>query len=408
MRVWIVNYYTCPNCSNPRYEQLAKHFMAKGWDVITFYANNLDEKKSPLFVRKKIGDFDYVHVKSPAYSGNGFGRMKSIFYFAWRIFRHAKDFERPDVVLHNIHTPFDYPVLWAARKVKAKYIAEAWDLWPDEFANYGLVSRKHPAMKFFYWVEKKLYYNADQLVFTFLGGIDYIQRKGWTRETGGKIDIKRVHYINNGVDIKQFDMNKTNYIRKDDDINRKDIIKIMYVGSINLVNHVQTLVEAAELFKEDHKYVFFIYGDGAYRDQLERYVSDHHLSNVVFKERHIPFNEVAWVVSQSTVNIMNYEKGFGDIGVSSGKFFLYLAAGKPIICNVRVLFDDVITDNNLGVAKDINTAEEFASSIKYLAELPEEDYKAMCIRVREAAMHFDYNVIAADEIKVVEAAMNNS
>ena len=411
MRVWIVNYYTSPTCSNPRYLQLAKHFMAKGWEVTTFNASfgndDIDREFFPGqdFLRKKYVDLDFVHVKSPHYVGNGLKRMYSIWAFAWRLYRHCHEFEHPDVVLHNIHTPFDYPIVWMTKELKVKYIAEAWDLWPEDFVTFGLVSRKNPALHFFYWIEKKLYYHSDQLIFTFLGAFDYLKRKGWTKDTGGKIDVSHVHYINNGIDLEQFDKDKVAYPRTDVDINKKDIYRIIYLGSVNLANHVKTLIDAAVILQENPKYQFFIFGNGADRDYLEKYVEDKNIRNVHFKERRIPLCECAWVVSQATVNVMNYEKGFGHMGVSSGKLWQYLAAGKPIVCNIDIAYDDVITDNNLGIAHDIDTPEEFANAIRYCAELAEEQYHAMCERVRKTAERFDYKKLAAEEIKVIEAAL---
>jgi len=387
--------------------------MAKGWEVTTFNASFEDDdidrefKKGQVFLRKRYGDLDFVHVKSPHYVGNGLKRMYSIWAFAWRLYRHCKEFERPDVVLHNIHTPFDYPIVWVAKKTKARYVAEAWDLWPEDFVTFGLVSRKNPALHFFYWVEKKLYYHADQLIFTFLGAFDYLKRKGWTKETGGKIDMSQVHYINNGIDLEQFDRDKVAYPRADVDINRKDICKIIYLGSVNLANHVKTLIDAASILQENPKYQFFIYGNGADRDYLEKYVENKCIANVHFKERRIPLCECAWVVSQATVNVMNYEKGFGHLGVSSGKLWQYLAAGKPIVCNIDIAYDDVITDNNLGIARDIETAEDFAQAIRDVAEQPRVSYEAMCERVRRVAERFDYKKLAAEEISVIETALND-
>jgi glycosyltransferase involved in cell wall biosynthesis len=134
-------------------------------------------------------------------------------------------------------------------------------------------------------------------------------------------------------------------------------------------------------------------------------VKDEGITNVVFKEKRIPLCECAWVVSQATVNIMNYQKGFGYMGVSSGKMFQYLAAGKPIVCNVNIAYDDVITDNHLGIARDIETPEAFAQAIRDVAEQPRASYDGMCERVREVAKRFDYKKLAAEEIKVIEAAM---
>ena len=201
MRIWIVNYYTSPDCSNPRYLQFATHFMAKGWDVTTFYANWNGADTDPLFKRETVNGLDFVQVKAPHYVGNGVSRMKSIFSFAWNIKKHCKEFEKPDVILHNVHTPFDYPIVWAAKKLNAKYISEAWDAWPDVFAHLGLVSRKNPALKVFYWIEKKLYQKADQVVFTIAGMIQHIKDMGWSTEAGGKINLQKVHYINNGIDL---------------------------------------------------------------------------------------------------------------------------------------------------------------------------------------------------------------
>jgi glycosyltransferase involved in cell wall biosynthesis len=253
-------------------------------------------------------------------------------------------------------------------------------------------------------LEKRLYYHVDQIVFTFLGVFDYLKRKKWMKEQGGKIDPSKLHYINNGIDLEQFDKNKITFPRTDKDMNNADIKKIIYLGSISQANNVKTLIDAAILMKEKLQYRFFIYGDGSYRAELEQYVKDNHINNVVFKEPHIPFAECAWVVSQATVNVMNYEKGFGSYGVSSGKMFQYLAAGKPIVCNIDIAYDNVIEDNNLGVAHDINTPEEFAEAIQRLAEQSQEEYDAMCARVREVAKRFDYKVLSDEELKVVEAA----
>lgn len=405
MRVWIVNYYTSPDSANPRYLEFAKHFIEKGWEVTTFYANFGAEKTSTVFVKKRIGGQDFVQVKAPHYEGNGIKRMYSIWKFAQIIKCRVKEFEEPDVILHNVHAPFDYPIVKAAKNVGAKYISEVWDLWPDNFANFGMISRKNPVMKTFYAIEKWIYYHADQLVFTIPGALQYLQDKKWTVNTGGKIDLAKVHYINNGVDLEQFKKDRETYPRNDIDINRNDIFKIVYMGTISFANHVQTLIDAAALLQKDERYQFFIYGDGAHREQLERYVSDNSIINVHFKEKRIPFCEVAWVVSQATVNIMTYEKGFGYMGVSSGKMFQYLAAGKPIVCNIDIAYDNVISDNNIGVARDIDTPESFAQAIRFVAEQPRACYDAMCERVRKTAERFDYKKLSDEEIKVIEGVL---
>lgn len=401
MRIWIVNYYTSPTCSNPRYLEFAKYFMAAGHEVLTIYANYKSDETTPLFQRKTVDGLDFVEVRAPHFVGNGVKRMLSIRKFAQIVRKGYKQFERPDVILQNIHPPFDYPIVKLAKKLKCKYIAEAWDLWPEDFVTFGLVKASNPAMKVAYAIEKRYYYAADEIVFTFLGAFDYLKRQGWMKEQGGKIDPAHLHYINNGIDLAQFNLDRETHPRADADMNDNNLYRIVYLGSINLANNVKTLIEAAALLKDNPKYRFFIYGDGAYRSALEQYVVDEHISNVIFKERHISFAECAWVVSRATVGIMNYEKGFGRWGVSSGKMFQYLAAGRPIVCNIDIAYDNLIEDNHLGVAHNLETPQEFASAVRSIAELPQEEYEAMCKRVREVAQRFDYKVLAKREIELL-------
>lgn len=406
-RVWIVNPQTgSPNSvANPRYLELAKYFMAAGYEVVTFNSSQREKIEIPkgeLYVEKQYGDYHFIHVAAPAFSGNGIKRMLSLFSFSRNVRKIRKHFQKPDVILQNIHPPFDFPIVSLAKKLKVKYITEAWDLWPEDFVTFGLVGRNNPAMKLAYAIEKRYYYAADEIVFTFLGAFDYLKKQGWMKDQGGKIDPAHLHYINNGIDLEKFEQDRLAHPRSDADMNDSSLIKIVYLGSISKANNVRALIDAAALLQKRPAYRFFIYGDGSYRTELEQYVKENHIDNVVFKEKRIPYSECAWVVSQATVNIMNYEKGFGRWGVSSGKMFQYLAASKPIVCNINIAYDNVIKDQNLGIARDIYTAEDFANAIQCLAEQPTEAYNEMCARVRDTARRFDYKALATEEIKLLE------
>lgn len=404
-KVWIVNPQTGSpeKAANPRYLELAKYFMEAGYDVTTFNSSQREGISIPngKYLEKQYGNYKFVHVYTPDFVGNGSKRMLALHKFAKNVYNISNRFEKPEVILHNIHPPFDYPIVRLAKKLKAKYIAEAWDLWPESFVRFGLIKESNPLMKIAHAIEKKYYYAADEIVYTLAGAVDYLKSMGWTTESGGKIDPNHVHYINNGIDLAEFDENKKKHPRADEDINATDIYKIVYLGSVSKANHVQTLIDAAAILKENPKYRFFIYGNGAHRDFLEQYVKDNHIDNVVFKEKRIPLEECAWVVSQATVNVMNYEKSYGRWGSSSGKMFQYLAAGKPIVCNVDFKYDNVIKDNNIGISKNMTTSEEFADSIRALADQPKREYDSMCHRVREVAKRFDYKILAAREIELL-------
>ena len=185
-RIWIVNYYTGRpgSISNTRYLEFDTNFLMAGHDVITFNSSRsakVDFKGK--FEEKWYGQYHYIHVNVPKNDGI-LRRVWSIFFFAMRIYFYRNHFPKPDVILHNVHTPFDYPVYWAAKRLKAKYIAEAWDMWPEDLVTFGFLKANSPIMKFAYKVERMLYDNADKVVFTFEGGPDYLKEKGWTTDSG--------------------------------------------------------------------------------------------------------------------------------------------------------------------------------------------------------------------------------
>lgn len=408
--IWIVNYYTAPPqyISNPRHLEFAKRLINAGYRVRIFSSGFLRGKNidlvpsGDLYANEDYNGIPYTHIKVRHYEGNGISRMISIMQFAWRVFRFRKHFEKPDVVLHNIHAPFDYPIVWCAKTLKAQYIAEAWDLWPHFFVTFGLISARNPIMKVAYNIEKKMYQAASDIIYTFEGGIDYLRLMGWTTETGGKISPDKVHYINNGIDLREFYENVDRYVRDDSDLNRIDKFKVVYLGSIKLVNNVQQLIDAAAFLKTNPKYSFLIYGNGEEKARLQQYCRDNHIDNVVFKEDWIPLKEVAYVVSQSSLNVMNYQRGFGLYGVSSGKMFQYMAAGKPILCNIKLSYSD-ITRHNIGIDRDLNTPEEYAMAIQAIANMSSEEYESMCARAKDVAKQFDYDVLSEKLIQIIES-----
>ncbi|MDD3944750.1 MAG: glycosyltransferase family 4 protein [Bacteroidales bacterium] len=407
--IWIVNYYAASPATtgNHRHFEFAKHLTAAGYRVRVFSAGFLFTKgidlvpKDQKYYNTEYDGIPYTHIKVMHYGGNGIKRMLSITQFALRVFFLRAHFKKPDIILHNIHAPFDYPVLWCASCIKTKYIAEAWDLWPHVFVTFKLVSAMNPLLKIAYHFEKKMYEKASDVIFSFEGGLDYLHERKWTSETGGRIIPDRVHYINNGINLKEFYENIIRYPSSDPDLNAKDKFKVVYMGSIRLVNNLKQLIDAAALLKDETRFLFLIYGNGADKTFLQNYCIDNHIDNVVFKNDWIPSCEVPYVVSKASLNIMNYKRKFGQYGVSSGKMFQYFAAGKPILCNIKINYSD-IERHNLGLDTDLDTPEQYADAIRFFANMDSDSYNAMCERVKETAKEFDFDVLSERLIKIID------
>lgn len=409
-KIWIVNYYSTPPkyATNTRHLEFSDNLRQAGYDVVIFSAGYLSDKNIDLvfgnkkYVHVSHGENNFIHIRVKHYKGNGINRMISIFQFAWRIFRNRNHFDKPDIIFHNIHAPFDYPVSWCAQKLKAKYVVEAWDLWPDSFVRLGLISENNPITNFAYYVEQKLYRKANKIIFTIEGGIDYLKDRQWTKKFGGKIDESKVFYINNGVNLEKYQRDIKNHQIHDKDLENNNFFKVIYLGAIKLANNLKQLIDAANIVKTNLKIKFIIYGDGKDRDYLMQYCIENKIDNVIFKDKWIPLRNVPYILSKSSLNILNYQQDFGKYGVSSGKLFQYLASGKPICANIKINYC-LIDKYNLGIAKNLSNPQKYADAILSIASLDEIEYKAMCYRVKEVAKDFDYKVLSNRLIKVLES-----
>ena len=112
-------------------------------------------------------------------------RIISYFRFAVKLFIHRKQFEKPDVIIHTSRIPFDIPIYQLAKKVKAKYIVDVTDLWPDSFVSLGLLGKNNPCVKIAYCLERYIYSKADNVVFSMPGAVNYVRENGWDSDQGG-------------------------------------------------------------------------------------------------------------------------------------------------------------------------------------------------------------------------------
>ncbi len=97
--------------------------------------------------------------------------------------------------------------------------------------------------------------------------------------------MSKVRYINNGVDIEEFNNNKEINIYKEKELDKENTFKIIYTGSMGIANSLNYLIQAAELIqgKGYRDIQFILFGDGYEREELEEYVKKFNITNILFK-----------------------------------------------------------------------------------------------------------------------------
>ena len=407
--VWIVNKYAMP----PQYESRLRaikfaHFLTlAGYKVIVFGASsmhntniNLINDGSP-YIRRKYDDIDFVHIKSRQYKKTaGLNRILSEFEFFYRLRFHVDKFEKPDYILQTAGPLIFNPILKYALKHSIPFIQESLDVWPDDFVDFGLISAKNPIMKILYAQAKYNCAQANALIYSWSGCYEYLKQKKWDMKNGGPVNLDKVFYINNGVDLNDFNQWKSTYTLEDVDLNsnRK---KVIYLGSIRLANNVMQLVKAAEvLLSHKNNAIFLIYGDGDDREKIIEYCRLHNLTNVVIKDKWVDPKYVPFILSQSYINILNYTENFGRYGISSSKMFQYMASGKPIVCNIDIYYKKK-KKYKIGISKHFESSLEYAEAIESILNLSVSEYDDMCESAVKASKEFDYKHLTDKLIDVM-------
>ena len=261
MNIWIVNHYAIPPSMGGlvRHYYFSKYLQKKGHSVKIFTSSKIHNtdinmiKDHSLFREEMEDGVEYTFVKSRDYKGNGMDRVINMADLPFQMWKTMKLFykkKKPDVIYTSSPDLFvAFFALIFGRKHKIPVVVEVRDLWPESIVEYNGMSKKNPIIQILYQLEKWIYKKADQLIFTMEGGKDYIKDKGWDKV----VDLNKVNHVNNGVDLEEFAENAKRYRIQDPDLNNQELFKVVYVGSIRKVNNLQTLIEAAELLKDNKK-----------------------------------------------------------------------------------------------------------------------------------------------------------
>lgn len=399
--IWIINHYAMP----PQYEVrirnnvMAKYLQELGYTVKIFSAStihnkniNLIKDKKTLFIEKSYEGLNFVHIRTSNYKGNGLSRIINMLEFPLQLFRTVKKIaDHPDAIICNLTTVFAVIPYWIAKYFKCKFILEVRDLWPESIVVYMGLSKKNPIIWLLYKLEKWIYRKADKIIFTMEGAKDYIIDKGWDKD----IDMSKIYYINNGVDLSTFNYNKENYRVVDEDLENSETFKVIYAGSIRLANNVKKIVDTAQIIKEQgyNDIKFLIYGEGSDKSYLEEFCTANNIGNAIFKG-YVEKNKIPYILSRSNVNIMHFEQNsLKKYGASLNKLFEYFASGKPTISDCEFGYD-IIKNYNCGISIDNADSRQLAEVIVKFYYMSKEKYGRYCDNALKAAKDFDYKILA--------------
>jgi glycosyltransferase involved in cell wall biosynthesis len=403
MKIWYFHHYATPYeiAGLHRPFEFGSYLNQSGNQIAVFtssylhYAGeNMIKGKEKILLREYDG-VTSVFVRTCGYQ-NKINRVMNMVQFGYRLFEASKWFAKnhwkPDIIVASIPHPLAaLSALKIAKKYNIPCICEVRDLWPEVFFLGGVVKERGLIGKFLLHYERLIYEKADSLVFLKEGDHTYISDHKWDTANGGKVDISKCAYINNGVDIQLFDRRIKECTYPDEDL-ETDKFKIIYCGTIRPVNNIGMLLDVAKKLDDDA--IVLIYGMGNCVEELKQRVVDEQINNVRFKG-YVNNKYIPYILSKSSLNILNYSGSTYNWsrGNSSNKLFEYLASGKPVVSTVKMGYD-IIERDNCGYSVEECTVDNIVEVINRVRKLSPAEYETICKSARNTAEKFDIPILA--------------
>lgn len=144
---------------------------------------------------------------------------------------------------------------------------------------------------------------------------------------------------------------------------------VMYSGNMGLYYDLENLIKIAVDFKSYEEIVFVFIGDGAVKNDMQKFVQEHQLTNVDFLSFQ-PKEDLKYTLNAASVHLVVNQKGIKGVSVPS-KIYGVMAAGKPIMGVLEQGSEAhrLIVESECGVVAEPQDYKEIGRQITHLYKL---------------------------------------
>jgi len=369
VNILLINHYA----GSPQYGmEYRPYYLAREWvkmgHNITIVGADFSHLriKQPTAGEEYIDGIRYVWLSTPAYQGNGVGRIKNMLSFLWKLYRQEKQVigeHKPDVVIASSTYPLDiYPAHFMAKKYKAKLVFEVHDIWPLTPMEIGHMSKWHPFIMVMQMAENYMCRHVDKLISILPKAEEHYLEHGLAK---GKF----VHIPNGIVIDKNSHGGGGNlpaaYIELFTALRSKKHFILGYVGGMAKSNALMALLEAA-VKVQDLPVDIVLAGDGAERAGLVTKAKKYGLEQVHFLSA-VGKSLVPKVLANMDALYIGWQDtALYQYGVSANKIFDYLLAQKPVLWAGNT-GNNPVKEANAGLAVPSSNPEDIAAGIRQMA-----------------------------------------
>ncbi|GAA4358660.1 glycosyltransferase family 4 protein [Variovorax defluvii] len=381
-QVWILNHYAQEpgGPGGTRHYHLSEHLEPCGWQASVIAASvELNTGRQRLAAHEatrheRIGNVPFLWVRTPAYRGNGGGRMLNMLAFAWRaIFpRTTRGLPRPNAVIGSSVHPFAAVAgACLARRFDVPFVFEVRDLWPQTLIDLGRLKEGAFLTWVFRQLEAWLYRRAARIVVLLPRAWEYIVPLGIPKD--------RIVWIPNGVDLALFPRSP-HPLRAP-----SEPFTLMYFGAHGQANGLDNVLQAMKVVQDQQgcrRLVLRMIGDGPLKPALMLRARELGLNNIRF-EPPVPKSRIPMLAAQADAFVFSLtDAPVFRYGISSNKLFDFMASERPVVFSCDAA-NNPVRDAGAGFTVEVGDAAGLAQSILEMAAASPEKRRQMGAAGRE-------------------------
>ncbi|AET70704.1 glycosyltransferase [Desulfosporosinus orientis DSM 765] len=241
---------------------------------------------------------------------------------------------------------------------RTRIIMNISDLWPESAVALGLVNSQ--------WMIKaaealeKLLYRKSWKISTQTEGIrDSLLQRGVPKD--------KVTFLPNGVNLDLFEPRERDEKLAQRLGFQKDDFVLIYAGTMGYAQGLESVIETAELMKDQQDIRFLFVGDGTEKPMLEALVKEKGLKNVTFVDFQ-PVQEMPRYFSLSSASIVPLKKNKLFEGARPSKMFPALGSAVPVIYSGEGEAAELVLTSGGGIVVAPEDSLELARGIRELKD----------------------------------------
>ena len=370
MKILIINqaFVSPDEPGHTRHYELAQYLKSLGHELV-IVASDLNYQTGQktvshkgISIEQNINGIRVIRAYIlPALHRSYFWRIISFFSFMFSSTWVAFTVKDVDLVMGTSPPIFQAVSAWFVAFMRRKpFLLEIRDLWPEFIVSMGVF--KNPLLiRMARWLEKFLYVRATHILVNSPAYAEYIQQKN--------VPPLKISYIPYGTDIDMFSPQKSGQAIRDlYNLNEKFVV--LYAGALGQANDIYTIINAANLLKNELNILFVLFGDGKEKTNLINEARRLGLQNIRFAGV-IPKKEMPEVLAAAEVCMAILQDVAMFRTTYPNKVFDYMAAGKATVLVIDGVIRRVIEEADGGVFVQPGDATALAQAVLHISQNPE-------------------------------------